>query len=178
MLFQGRGTGAQTQESIILLRILARPACDRPRGSNGDRVAHQNGQFSRDPLGTTAKERVTGGGLTSPQPSPHSTRANRRKSIYLSTRVGNLPRGCTMPQVDSGHEPLKRFVPCCRDNRAELSSTSTVQIISWVSKPTINPLRDARWNFQSRERTKRSGSQFTSTFNAHADKHVFTTIMQ
>ena len=59
----------------ILLRILARPACDRPRGSNGDRVTHGNGQFSRDPLGTTAKELVTGGGLTSPQPSPHSTRA-------------------------------------------------------------------------------------------------------
>ena len=36
---------------------------------------HRNGQFNRDPLATTAKELVTGGGLTSPQPSPHSTRA-------------------------------------------------------------------------------------------------------
>ena len=37
----------------ILLRISARPACDRLRNSNRDRVAHRNGQFSRDPPGTT-----------------------------------------------------------------------------------------------------------------------------
>ena len=36
------------------------PACDRPRNSNRDRVAHRNVQFSREPLGTTAKELVTG----------------------------------------------------------------------------------------------------------------------
>ena len=59
----------------VLLRILARPACDRPRGSNRDRVAHRNGQFSRDPLGTIAKELVTGGGLTSPQSCQSATRA-------------------------------------------------------------------------------------------------------
>ena len=60
---------------VLWLRILARPACDRPLNSNGDRVAHRNGQFSRDPLGTTAKEPVTGEGLTSPPPSPQTTRA-------------------------------------------------------------------------------------------------------
>ena len=65
-----------------------------------------------------------------------------------------------MPQVDSGHEPLKRLVPYEWDNRAELSPTSTVQITSWVSKPTTNPLRDARWNFQTKERTQRNWSQF------------------
>ena len=131
-----------------MLRILARPACDRPLDANGDRVAHRNGQFNRDPLGTIAKEPVTGEGLTSPPPSPQSTRArwvNRRKSIYPSTHTGNLPRGDTTPQVDYGHEPLKRFVPYCRDNRAELSTTLMVQISYRVLKPTTNPLRDARW---------------------------------
>ena len=39
-------------------------------------------------------------------------------SIYLSTRAGNLPRGCTSAQVGLGHEPLKRSVPFYSDNRA------------------------------------------------------------
>ena len=39
-----------------------------------------------------------------------------------------LPRDGTTPQADSGHEPLKRFVPYYRDNRAELSTTLTVPI--------------------------------------------------
>uniref|UniRef100_A0A8C4QPY7 Uncharacterized protein n=1 Tax=Eptatretus burgeri TaxID=7764 RepID=A0A8C4QPY7_EPTBU len=34
----------------------------------------------------------------------------------------------TTPQADSGHEPLKRFVPYYRDNRAELSSALMVPI--------------------------------------------------
>ena len=75
-----------------------------------------------------------------------------------------------MPQVGSGHEPLKRLVPCFGDNRAELSPTSTVQIIYWVSKPTTNPFRDARWNFQTKERTQRNGSQF--------DKHIYFILRQ
>ena len=43
---------------------------------------------------------------------PARNRVNRRMSIYLSTRVGSVPRSCTTPQVGSGHEPLKRLVPC------------------------------------------------------------------
>ena len=39
-------------------------------------------------------------------------------SIYLSTRAGNLPRGCTSVQVGLGHEPLKWSVPFYSDNRA------------------------------------------------------------
>ena len=60
----------------ILLRISARPACDRPRNSNRDCVAHRNGQFSRDPPGTTAKELVTGGSfdLTAIVPIGHPRR--------------------------------------------------------------------------------------------------------
>ena len=37
----------------ILLRILARPACDRPCNSNRDRVTHQNGQFGHSPSGNS-----------------------------------------------------------------------------------------------------------------------------
>ena len=37
----------------ILLRILARPACDRPLRSNGDRLAHRHGQFCRSPSSLT-----------------------------------------------------------------------------------------------------------------------------
>ena len=82
---------------------------------------------------------------------PARDRVNRRKSIYLSTRMGNLLRDGTAPQVDSGHEPQKRFVPCCRDNRAELSPTLTVQINYRVLKPTTNPLRDARWRVNKKK---------------------------
>ena len=39
-------------------------------------------------------------------------------SIYLSTRTGNLPRGCTSAPAGLGHEPLKRSVPFYSDNRA------------------------------------------------------------
>ena len=38
-------------------------------------------------------------------------------SIYLSTRAGNLPKGCTLAQVGLGHEPLKRSIPFYSDNR-------------------------------------------------------------
>jgi len=64
---------------------------------------------------------------------------NRRMSIYLSTRTGNLPRGRTAPQVGLGHEPLKRSVPYYSDNRAVLSPTLTVPIL-FTGRSTPNYL--------------------------------------
>ena len=74
-----------------MLRILARPACDRPRNSNRDRVAHRNGQFSRDPLGTTAKELVTGGpfDLTTIVPIGHP----RRIGLFAKLDLPKYLRG-------------------------------------------------------------------------------------
>ena len=59
-----------------LLRISVRPACDRPRNSNRDRVAHRNGQFSRDPPWNYRQELVTGGSfdLTTIVPIGHPRR--------------------------------------------------------------------------------------------------------
>ena len=90
---------------------------------------------------------------------------NRRTSIYLSTHAGNLPRGCTTPQVGLGHEPLKRFVPYYRDNRAVLSPTSTVLITYRVFKPSTNLFRDVRWHFQ-RGKDATNGEQF--------NKHIYS----
>ena len=39
-------------------------------------------------------------------------------SIYLSTGAGSRPGDRTSAQVGLGHEPLKRSVPFCSDNRA------------------------------------------------------------
>ena len=74
-----------------MLRILARPACDRPRNLNRDRIAHRNGQFSRDPLGTTAKEQVTSGSfdLTTIVPIGHP----RRIGLFAKLDPPKYPRG-------------------------------------------------------------------------------------
>ena len=58
----------------ILFRISVRPACDRPRNSNRDRVAHRSDN-SVVTLLEQRQELVTGGGLTSPQSCQLATRA-------------------------------------------------------------------------------------------------------
>ena len=62
-------------------------------------------------------------------------------------------------QADSGHEPLKRFVPWYRDNRAELSPTWTVPINYPGSR---NPLRTSYVMYDGEsikgKETKRSGN--------------------
>ena len=55
-------------------------------------------------------------------------RVNRPTSIYLWYPHGYSAERKHRAQADSGHEPLKRFIPCYRDNRAELSTTWTVPI--------------------------------------------------
>ena len=50
---EGISTAFEYTLLSVLLRILARPACDRPRNSNRDRVAHRNGQFGHSPSGLT-----------------------------------------------------------------------------------------------------------------------------
>ena len=109
-----------------------------------------DGQFSRDPPGTTARNQ-SGWGFnpttTQSADYPCGIGSIPQTSIYLWYPHGYSAEGKHRVQADSGHEPLKRFVPCCRDNRAELSTTLMVQINYQVLKPTTNPLRDARWRF-------------------------------
>ena len=72
------------------------------------------------------------------------------------------------------HRPTpdtNRFVPYCRDNRAELSTTLTVRINYRVLKPTTNPLRDAGWRVNKRKRRSKTGNNWTSTFNRATRQH-------
>ena len=98
------------------------PACDRPRLSNSNRVAHRTDNSVvtfRNNAGTLSRV-----GL---QPYhgranflPAQDRVNRRISIYLSTCAGSRPGDRTSAPVGLGHEPLKRSVPYCSDNRADI----------------------------------------------------------
>ena len=56
---------------------------------------------------------------------PAQDRVTRRISIYLSTCAGSLLGGRTSAQVGLGHEPLKRSVPFCSDNRAGIIADLT-----------------------------------------------------
>ena len=79
--------------------ILARPACDRPLHSNGDRLAHRHGQFSRSPTSLTLESGYGQGFSLSlfVRGLLVRGRVNRPMSVYLSTHTGTPPRKSTSP---------------------------------------------------------------------------------
>ena len=77
------------------------PACDRPRVSNGSHVTHRT-----DNSVVTSWNNDRNQSRVGFQPHhgpvrilPTQNRVNRRISIYLSTRAGNLPRDRTSAEV-------------------------------------------------------------------------------
>ena len=107
------------------------PACDQPRNSNRDRVAHRTDNSVVTLLGLPpGSSHGWGFNPTTTQSAdyPCGKGSIAQTSIYLWYPHGYSAEGKHRAQADSRHEPLKRFVPCYRDNRAELSTTWTVPI--------------------------------------------------
>ena len=141
------------------------PACDRPRTSNRNRVAHRSDN-SVVTFWNHARNQSRVGFQPHHSPVhilPAQNRVTHRISIYLSTRAGNLPRGRTSTQVGLGHEPLKRPFRSTAITERVLSPTSPDPIlITGCLKPN-ELFHDARWHFQwGKDPTNRNIS--TSTF--------------
>ena len=90
--------------SVICVYIVTNsrpPACDRPRFPNSSRVAHRTDN-SVVTFWNNARNQSRVGLQPHHSPVrilPARNRVNRRISIYLSTRAGNLPRDRTSTHV-------------------------------------------------------------------------------
>ena len=132
--------GFRKESKYILLRIHARPACDQPLYSNGDRVAHRMDNSVAALLELTP-ETGRGQGFNPAPFRPRTIRAGKGQSPRVDIpivparvlRRGKVPRLRSTPDTNRLHGTFRD-----RDNRADVIADLDGQIDYRGSK---NPLR-------------------------------------
>ena len=148
------------------------PACDRPRFSNSSRVAHRTDN-SVVTFWNNARNQSRVGFQPHHGPVrilPARNRVNRRISIYLSTRAGNLPSDRTSAEV--GWDTNRSSSPFCSE------------ITEWVLSPDLAGsdsiyrvfktqllFRNTRWHFNV-ERGRNEQGTFKQAHLLYTDTFI------
>ena len=145
------------------------PACERPRFSNGSRVAHRTDN-SVVTFWNNARNQSRVGFQPHHGPVrilPARNGVNRRISIYLSTRAGNLPRDRTLAEVGLDTNRSSGLFHSEITERVLSPDLAGSDSIYRVFKTQLL-FRNTRWHFNGeRGRHKQGTFKQAHLFNKH-----------
>ena len=150
--------GPKTIYFIYIVTNSRPPACDRPRFSNSSRVAHRTDNSVLS-FWNNARNQSRVGFQPHHGPVrilPARNRVNRRISIFLSTRAGNLPSDRTSAQA--GLDTKRSSGPFRSEITERVLSPDLAgsDSIYRVFKTQLL-FRNTRWHFNLGKMTRRTG---------------------